>query len=817
MRKHKRDEERTSFQEAAPYDPKTDSRADVAMVYGLNETFEARLARWQEAGYRIHVMTGVAWGQYQDYVRGEWDGTSHYDDAQAAGGGFKLEHGIAQGHDVFYMMPSMPYARYLGEKLRRVVDAGALAIHLEEPEFWVRGGYSEGFKQEWGAFYGEPWQDPASSPDARYRAAKLKQHLYTRALAYLFAELKQYAAAQGNPDFRCYVPTHSLLNYAHWRIVSPESRLLTIPGDGFDGLIAQVWTGTARTPNVYRGVRKQRTFETAYCEYAACAALVRGTDKRLWQLADPIEDNPNYCWDDYRINWECTVAASLLIPGSERFEIMPWPRRIFMRSYPTVNLGSRPLKPLLDAYIHRLDVSGDYDLLADTRRVIDEFLTFYQEQQEELTHAETLGFAHPDAGADDVPEDLRFGNVWRIVHDFYKYLAAWEDQEDAQRMRDALAAFYHNPTDQRAFVPASYSTELQIVFNALRDMAWPKDTAWLHGQTGIGLAISDTLMYQRGAPSPSDPDMSSLYGLAMPLIKHGVALSMVQLERVIDPGYLEGERVLLLTYEGQKPLTAAVHTALAVWVRAGNVLIVFGEGDAYDTVREWWNQDGADYVRPQAHLTEILGLGRQPEAGFHACGDGWTVIMPDSPAGLAHTPQGAAQVLDQVKAAYERLSLPWREGNALVLRRGPYVVAAGMDESIAAEPITLTGRFVNLFDAQLAICETPQIQPDSRWLLYDLAHCPADRPWVIAAAGRVRDEAYDAHILSFVVEGMAETACSVRAALPTEPMSVTAKAVGTANALRDDKVSHIWDAASKTVLITRFPNHPEGVRVTVNL
>ncbi len=617
------------------------------------------------------------------------------------------------------------------------------------------------------------------------------------------------------------MPTHSLINYAHWRIVSPESRLLTIPGGGFDGLIGQVWTGTARTPNVYRGVRKQRTFETAYCEYAACVALVRGTDKRLWQLADPIEDNPNYCWDDYRVNWECTVAASLLIPGSERFEIMPWPRRIFMRSYPTVNLGSHLLKPLLDAYMHRLDTSGDHDLLADTRRVIDEFLAFYQEQKDDLAHAETLGFAHPDASVDGVPEDLHFGNVWRVVHDFYKYLASWDDQEDAQRMRDALAAFYHNPTDQRAFMPASYSTELQIVFNALRDMLWPEDTVWLHGQTGIGVAISDTLMYQRGVPSPSDPDMSSLYGLAMPLIKHGVALSMVQLERVTDSGYLDGERVLLLTYEGQKPLSAAIHTALAAWVQAGNALVLFGEGDAYDTVREWWNQDGVDYARPQAHLTEILGLGRRPEAGVYACGDGWVVIVPHSPMALAHAPHGAAQVLDQVKVAYERLSLPWCEGNALVLQRGPYIVAAGMDESIDTEPVALTGRFVNLFDAQLAICETPQIQPDSRWLLYDLAHCPADRPWVIAAAGRVWDEGYDAHTLSFVVEGMAETSCavlaqgSVRAALPTEPTAVTAKAVGASNALRDDEVSYTWDATSKTVLI-RFPNRPKGVVVTVN-
>jgi hypothetical protein len=48
------------------------------------------------------------------------------------------------------------------------------------------------------------------------------------------------------------------------RIVSPESSLAQ--RDGCDGYIAQVWTGTARTPNVYRGIRKERTFETAYLE-----------------------------------------------------------------------------------------------------------------------------------------------------------------------------------------------------------------------------------------------------------------------------------------------------------------------------------------------------------------------------------------------------------------------------------------------------------------------------------------------------------------------------------------------------------------------
>ena len=80
------------------------------------------------------------------------------------------------------------------------------------------------------------------------------------------------------------MPTHSLLNYAHWRIVSPESALLGI--EDCDGIIAQVWTGTARTPNVYQGVRKERTFEMAFCEYASAAALARHTDLRVWLLSD---------------------------------------------------------------------------------------------------------------------------------------------------------------------------------------------------------------------------------------------------------------------------------------------------------------------------------------------------------------------------------------------------------------------------------------------------------------------------------------------------------------------------------------------------
>jgi hypothetical protein len=322
--------------------------------------------------------------------------------------------------------------------------------------------------------------------------------------------------------------------------------------------------------------------------------------------------------------------------------------------------------------------------------------------------------------------------------------------------------------------------------------------------TGIGLAISDTLMYQRGEPEPSDPAISSLYGLAMPLVKHGVALDMVQLERVADPGYLENVQLLLLTYEGQKPPSVMTHQILADWVRDGNVLLLYGTGDAYDDVRAWWNEEGAAYARPQNHLTELLGVGRRAEPGSHRCGRGHLIVVPSSPAALARDPAGAQPVLESVAQARDLLCQDWTPGNHLVLRRGPYVVAAGMDEVEGGTALVLGGSYVNLYDPALSVVADPSIAPDSRWLLYDLSRCP-HHPWVIAAAGRVVDEAYDESSLTFTVEGIAETTCAVRIRLPAPPESVTADG---------ETVEAAWDGDSQTALV-RFPNAPDGVSVEV--
>ncbi len=321
-------EERTGYQSGAPLLDSIDNKCDFVMVYRLDGSMEERVRQHRDAGYVVHLMTGIAWGQYQDYLYGKYDGIDHWDEAQQDRFGNLIVH----GKDVPYMVPTIAFADYLSEKLKRAVDVGVEAIHVEEPEFWDRGGYSPAFKREYELYYRQPWKAPHESVDAKYKCGKLKAYLYTRTIDRISSALKEYAKVKYGRTLRFYVPTHSLINYTQWKIVSPEGKLADIPG--VDGCIAQVWTGTSREKNWFNGVLKERTFETAFLEYGVMQELVKGTGRHMWFLHDPIEDNPIFDWTDYRKNYLCTVAASLLHPKVNTYEICPWPNRVFEDKYP---------------------------------------------------------------------------------------------------------------------------------------------------------------------------------------------------------------------------------------------------------------------------------------------------------------------------------------------------------------------------------------------------------------------------------------------------------------------------------------------------
>ncbi|MHB8637378.1 MAG: hypothetical protein ACYC96_12990 [Fimbriimonadaceae bacterium] len=679
--------ERTAFQTADPYADRVNSRADVAIVYGFGNDLAGRVKGWKARGYKVQFMTGVAWGNYQDYLYGRWDGVNHEDEAQTQSDGQKIGH----GGDVYYMSPGKNYGKYLCIGVQKALDAGVDAIHLEEPEFWARGGYGKGFQREWHTYYGQAWQAPDSSPDARWRASMLMYYLYRRALRQVFDYVKAYDVAH-HAHVRCYVPTHSLLNYAHWRIVSPESSLARV--NGCDGYIAQVWTGTARTPNVFRGVTRERTFETAFLEYGAMQNIVRATGRRVWYLADPVEDDPDHDWGDYKRNYEACLTASLLQPDVWRYEIMPWPNRVFEGKYPS---ASNP--------------------------------------------------------------KLRVG------------------------------------------IPDQYGTELQVLFSALKNMNQPH-VSWDCGTRGIGFIVSDSLMFQRGGPSPSDADMSHIYGLALPFLERGMPIEPVQLENVTLPGYLRRYKTLLMTYEGMKPLTPDVHVALAAWVRGGGRLFfVDNDADPYDRVHEWWNSGSLTYKTPREDLFARLGI--QNKEGVQPVGRGLVDWIRRSPTALAHDKFG-----DDVPANAVRdlAGLPYTERSAIILHRGPYVIAAGLEDSLLAPP-TLHGRYLDLFDANLPVRIDPIVAAGEHQFLLELGRVQA-KPTLLASAGSVIKVIASKNAWTGLIEGIAGIPAVVALRATRPPAVVMVQGVSTDN--------WTFDPTSK-VLWLKLPGSSTPQRISITL
>jgi hypothetical protein len=54
----------------------------VAIVYGLDRRLPERIQSWRDHGYRIHLMTGAAWGNYVRCLDGTFDCAKHDDQAQ---------------------------------------------------------------------------------------------------------------------------------------------------------------------------------------------------------------------------------------------------------------------------------------------------------------------------------------------------------------------------------------------------------------------------------------------------------------------------------------------------------------------------------------------------------------------------------------------------------------------------------------------------------------------------------------------------------------------------------------------------------------
>lgn len=504
-------------------------------------------------------------------------------------------------------------------------------------------------------------------------------------------------------NVKVYIPTHSLVNYSSWQIVSPEASLASLPS--IDGYIAQVWTGTSREPTYFNGKEKERVFENAFLEYGSMVSMTAPTGRKVFFLTDPIEDRPKD-WSDYKGNYQAIFTAQLLYPMVNAYEVMPWPERIYTHPYRVANSAEEIL------------------------------------------------------------------------------------------------------------IPKYYSTQVQVMVNALNDM--PLSDNGVSGKNEIGVLMSNSLMFQRFPIHNGfeDPQFSNFYGQTLPLLKNGVPVQTVHMENLSFENTLKNIKVLIVSYSNMKPINADVHKYLADWIKKGGVLVYCGrDDDPYQSVMEWWNTKGNKCKTPSEHLFSLLKV-KPVENQKIAVGKGAVYVIRQNPKEFILTVGADKPFLKVVKNAYEKDAkageLTFK--NSLYLERGPYDIVSVMDESVDAKPYVVKGPVIDLFDPALPVLSEKVINPGEQALLYDVNRIKDKmQPKVPTSASRVSDEVRTANDYSFMCKSPINTINSMRVLLTSVAKSVT---ITNSQGEKMADVKTSWDASSNTSYLS-FDNSPDGIKVNM--
>lgn len=741
-----KEEIKTGFQEIEPWSSEIDLQTDFVMVYGLNESLESRMQQYRERGYKVHLMLGCAWGNYKEYLCGRWDGKEHWDECQTDRNGNPILHGV----DTPYMVPTRSFIQYLTEHLCALIDKGITEIYMEEPEFWEAGGYSEAFKKEYLAYYGVDWEPPHTNINAKYRSSRLKAYLYGRLVRHLSRNIKEYGRKTGK-EIHFYVATHSLVNYAQWKIMSPESRLLDV--DEVDGFIAQVWTGTSGTGNVYEGHYKSRTFETAYLEYGIMQELVKGTDKEVWFLQDPVEDNPEHGWEEYADKYKKTLTAALFWPDVDHYEVCPWPNRVFKGRYPR-KVG------LAEGMIPTEDMEG-------AKNIPDTYATFL------ASMIQTLG-------------DMTKGEN--------------ETEKDAVGVFLADSCMY-----QRTYPDHVEHHGQKINLSGMED--WMNRLIF-QKEEERQLLLSMEKMEYAYKECCAFPDW---FGLTLPLLKYGLPIQPVYFDHMVRyDEYLRKYRYLILSYEFMKPESEEFHHKLVEWVKQGGTLFYIGKDfDPYNYLQEWWQKFSCD--TPAQHLFAEFGMDKEPANGCYRIGEGNVLVWNEVPALLSVNEAIADKYRNWIREGLKMGGYHWKMCNYLSVRRDPYIVIASMQESDMGSVYTKEGLFVDLYEDKYPVVERVLVEPGQEKLLFDLEKIKEDVR-IIATAARIENMACENGQLSIEAKAIDHIQVNMRIRLPGKPEDLCAHTESGKNM----ELQSVWDEKSRTVLLSYRSNN-EKVYITGKL
>ena len=411
--------------------------------------------------------------------------------------------------------------------------------------------------------------------------------------------------------------------------------------------------------------------------------------------------------------------------------------------------------------------------------------------------------------------------------------------------------------------PEPYLIQLQAIFNVQRDVGNHPEWEAAASDHNLGVVVGDSLMWTGKSPFKTE----GVAGMAFPLVRNGITVNVVPIERFDEPEFLQQYRTLVVAFDGWKPLEKARLENLVDWVKAGGVLLLMGSGDAHDKVSEWWTQEG--FASPATALLFMLEAGvkistaktimpdllgfvslspvvdtplsgelgkfdvpRPPIDQFEAFASGGKVIGFDLAGARAlYEADGKTVIWDQnlgkgavVFAGISPTDLPWSQAGtevALALARYAGEAWGGLPMrtkshfhlrrgpyhviSVHGAAPVLSGSFLDVFQPDLPVVKNPQV-PVGRVRLYKQVDSLLNdgKPRVLHANQELVNLSETSSQTSFLARGPGGTPARVR--VSTAGKSVAGVTGG---------VEVVSDGGADTVLL-KFSPAADGKQVEVS-
>ena len=508
---------------------------------------------------------------------------------------------------------------------------------------------------------------------------------------------------------------------------------------------------------------------------------------------------------------------------------------------------------LLDGIIGQTwsDTAGA-TLTQDGKNFTDHYLAGYLGY---ASYVDSVGDLDLCTLADPVRDGI--GKDGRTEEYYYEF---YFDTIVAQMMQPTINRYQVVVWPARSFEAASqdYRVVQLSVINAQTEAAG-KAAIQSAGTPGISYVLSDSLSYVNNsnkvwAPSSND----SVMGMTLPLLSDGIPLTVTSMEHIKSPEDLEGIQLLLLSFDGQKPMEESILEAIAAWIEQGGVCLYVGGHDAYDTMEgAWWGADdtplqalfdilGLDITVTSAEIDtdmrlEWLGNGKQTALNSLNCStayndfyaafegdveailalDGQTVGIDEEigkgrlvaislPTALFTKTAGGSEAMRKLaeyacsytEYKYDSTSLMWS-------KRGNVVAAYSIGQKNV-----LTGKYIDLFDAQLPIYTHYVMEADDSALLYDITDLKVtDTPVVAFSGGNITVDEVTRDKTHYIVECPLNSTVATRLIAPDGLYPQSIKAQNYKGNIKVDAFC-AWDSETDSLLV-RVQGVNRGTYVTV--